>query len=630
MKIQNNISKLFLINFLIISYLEFTLKLATFNNLLSINTIYILLFNIMVSSVLTIIFKLSNEKNNKLVFKIVYIILTILYLTELVYYKFYDGIIGISGLGYTGQVAEFYDAIIRTIVNNIHYFMIMLIPIVLIFIFSKKIEITKLTKKSFMKLLYIVLLAFILELTIVLTNSDIKRLYLDTNNITLTTDKIGFMNGLKLDIIKTILPFEEKLNKYNTNNEKYSNLEYNIRELKLDSSTNKNINTINDYILNSIPSKKNEYTGIFKDMNLIFVVAESFYPMAIDEEMTPTLYKLTNEGFSFNNYYVPIYNCSTSDGELQTLYSLLPGLTTCSMTQTYNNYYPYSLGNIFKDMNYSTFAFHGGRTDFYNRNKVMPNLGYTFYACEDGLDVPCNPWPASDLEVAKNSLKYYINEDKFLAYYMTISGHLEYDFNKNHIANKNKELVDSLEASSQVKAYMSTQIELDKSMEYLLKSLEDSNKLDNTVIILTADHYPYGLKTKDIKKNSDYDINDYFDLYKNTLIIYKKGMNKVEINKYSSNLDILPTVLNLFGVDYDSRLLIGRDILSDSEGIIMFSNHSWITDQGKYNYIQDEYEAFNSISDNYISNINKEVDNKFIISKLILKENYYDYVFKDR
>ena len=214
-----------------------------------------------------------------------------------------------------------------------------------------------------------------------------------------------------------------------------------------------------------------------------------------------------------------------------------------------------------------------------------------------------------------------------MTYYMSISGHMEYNFKTNDIAIKNKDLVDKLDVSNDIKAYFATQIEFDKSLELLLNRLEENNLLDNTVIVIAPDHYPYGLPTSEIDEYMN--INDnYFDLYKNSLIIWNNGnYEDVVVNDYVSSLDILPTVLNLFGVDYDSRLLIGRDIFSSSEKIVIFSDRSWITNKAKYNYLTKKViKLDNNVDKEYIDSINKIVNDKISISKLIINSDYYKYL----
>jgi len=211
---------------------------------------------------------------------------------------------------------------------------------------------------------------------------------------------------------------------------------------------------------------------------------------------------------------------------------------------------------------------------------------------------------------------------------MTISMHLSYN-NKTHaIANKNKELVKNLQYNERIKAYYATAIELDTALKNLIDNLEKENLLNDTVIVLTADHFPYGLTKEDIKSVNKELKDDKYDLHKNTLIIWNNEYKEKKIiNKYASNIDVLPTLLNLFGISYDSRLLIGNDILSNKEGLVILNDKSWINKNTSYNALTNTYTNKN-ISQEEIDKINQEVYNKFAISRLILKEDYYRYLFK--
>ena len=212
---------------------------------------------------------------------------------------------------------------------------------------------------------------------------------------------------------------------------------------------------------------------------------------------------------------------------------------------------------------------------------------------------------------------------------MTISGHLQYNFYGNNMSYRNRDLVKDLDKSTAIKAYIAAQKELDKALEELLNKLEADGKLDDTVIVLSADHYPYGLTTDQISEIMNIE-DSKFDVHKNNLVIWSSTMKEpIEINKYGESLDILPTVLNLFGIDFDSRLLMGRDLLSNSDGLVIFNDRSWITDKGKYNASTKVFTPFNNkqVDEDYIESINTKVYNKFVISKNILETNYYKYVF---
>ena len=225
----------------------------------------------------------------------------------------------------------------------------------------------------------------------------------------------------------------------------------------------------------------------------------------------------------------------------------------------------------------------------------------------------------------EQSIKDYINESLFITYYMTVSGHLEYNYKDNIIARKNKKYVEDLNYDESIKAYLATQIELDKAVELLIKELEKANKLDDTVIVISADHYPYGLSKKAIKQNTNYIKDEKFDIHKNNFIIWNNKLKEsIEINKFGSSLDILPTILNLFGINYDSRILMGKDLLSNEDGLVIYNDRSFITDKGKYNSVTNTFIPFvNNVDNNYVEKTNEIVNNKFIISKLILERDYY-------
>ena len=188
--------------------------------------------------------------------------------------------------------------------------------------------------------------------------------------------------------------------------------------------------------------------------------------------------------------------------------------------------------------------------------------------------------------------------------------------------NKNKEYVDHLDYNESVKGYLATQIELDKAMELLLNKLEEVGKLDNTVIVLTADHFPYNLNIKDINTLSSYDRDILIEANSNNLIIYNSKMKSTVVDKVGMSIDVLPTVLNLFGMEYDSRIIMGKDILSTSTGIAIFKDKSWVTNKGTYYASKSEFVG-EDVDEEYIQNINNIVNNRTAISRMIVINDYY-------
>ena len=305
--------------------------------------------------------------------------------------------------------------------------------------------------------------------------------------------------------------------------------------------------------------------------------------------------------------------------------SLIPKEGVWSFYKTSKNYMPFGIGNMFKKLDYNTYGFHNHNYNYYHREKSHTNIGLTYYGCGNGLEkkMNCKHWPNSDFEMIKASTSYYLNDDKpFMTYYMTVSGHLNYNFSGNNMASRNKSKVKKLNYKDSIKAYYATQIEFDKAMEELLNELQESGKLDDTLIVIAPDHYPYGLTTKDMNTVSGIDRTDKFENYHTSLIMYNPKIENKVVDKVISGIDILPTIYNLFGIDYDSRLLMGRDIFSNTEHIVILWDRSFITSKGKYNSITGEFSNPN-VSKEYIDNINKIINEKFKMSSLILEKDYY-------
>lgn len=402
-------------------------------------------------------------------------------------------------------------------------------------------------------------------------------------------------------------------------------------EALAESEKDKTIRTLHKYFSSVVPTNKNEYTGMFEGYNLIMITAEGFSPYAVHKGKTPTLYKLTHEGFVFNNFYTALWQTSTSDGEFVPMTGLIP-VGSRSMYQSRNNLWPFSLGYQFRRLGVESKAYHNHTYTYYQRNETHPNLGYDFKAVGNGLVLEHDVWPNSDLEMINATTDEFINEEQFHVYYLTVSGHMNYTFIGNSMSYKNKALVEDLPYSSDGKAYIACQMELDKALEQLIKDLEEAGVADRTVIALSADHYPYGWEKEKLDELAGHVVDPDFEVFRNHFILWNPGMREsIVIDEPCSSLDILPTLSNLFGLEYDSRLMMGQDILSDSMPLVILSDRSFVTDKVMYNSETREVTKLTDevLPEDYISAINKLIKNKFSVSESIVKEDYYRYVFPD-
>lgn len=642
-------------SFLII-YLELVYKSAVLNNVFSINMLTVIIFSTPFILINTLISCLFKEKINRIISVVLSIFITLIYISQYIYFEFYDSIFSIYSIKEgTGQVfGEFFSAILKMVLDNIWVTLLFLPPFLLFIIFGKKIFNFERNKKASLITsgLSIVSIAICILFVQFYDSGmySLKRLYKETHAPMITINKVGLLSMEVLDLDRFVFGFEEKL--YNINKptdnkeetkkpEETDEIKYNVLDIDFDKliSTEENsmVKSMHEYFKNVTPTKQNEYTGIFKGKNLIYITAEGFDKIAIDENLTPTLYKIVNNGFVFENYYQPLFTVSTSDGEYMFLNSLIPKEGVWSFYRSSNIYMPFGVGNVFKREGYSTVnAYHDHTYTYYNRDESHPNLGFDKYiGCGNGLEelINCKTWPESDVEMINATVDDYISSDNFMTYYMTVSGHLNYTFTGNYISYKNKDLVKDLPYTDHVKAYLAANIELDRAIESLINKLKEKGKLDDTVIVISPDHYPYGLKTSELNEISDTDRSDKFEMFHTSLILYNSEMKEnVKVTKYVSSIDVLPTIYNLFGIEYDSRLLMGRDALSDTEGLVILSDRSFINEFGSYNSITGKYTKFNEdVTNDYIEKLNHEVYQRFTMSSLLLYEKngvYLDYYRK--
>ncbi len=422
--------------------------------------------------------------------------------------------------------------------------------------------------------------------------------------------------------------------------------ELDLNKLAENSAGDKQKEWLAQYIVNLQPTTENEYTGMFEGYNLIFLTAEGFSTYAIHPQLTPTLYKMVNSGFVFHNYYVPLWQTSTSDGEYVNLTGLIPD-GQFSMRKSSTNNMPYSLPCFFAQEGVASLGFHNNSLSYYDRYLTHPNLGYDFFAAKLGecsqeewgshifpMENP-NAWPASDLEMMQGTIPMYINKDRFHVYYMTISGHMNYSFTGNRMSSKNREAVKELDMSENARAYMACHIELDKALAYLLEELEKAGQLENTVICLSADHYPYGMTQEQYEELAGKDLSQNMDLYRNSLILWNAGMTEpVVVDKACCSIDLLPTLMNLFGFSFDSRMYAGRDIFSDGEGLVIFNNRSFVSDTVYYDKKNKttvwKKELTAEEQESYMARMQQEVKDRYQFSAYILQKDYYQIIENSR
>jgi len=398
----------------------------------------------------------------------------------------------------------------------------------------------------------------------------------------------------------------------------------------MEAEENEKIKIVDQFLMQREYSDYNEMTGILEGQNLIYIMIEAFDYMALDEQLTPTLWMMKEEGWDFTHHYTPKYSCTTGESEFISEVSLIPESDVCTPNQYARNQFPNAIFQIFENQGYYSSAYHNWKDEFYDRRVWYANSGCEVYLNYDDQKYTLfKGWP-SDKEMIELTINEFIDKDKFMTLYVTSSTHFPYD-QDSELGNRYLPQINEIHPDypMNVKRYISKSIELDKAMEYLLQQLEEHGKLENTTIVFFADHHP--LKT-DLNTIADYtfelDKREGLNEDRTPFVIYSKSLGQKKLDEINSTFDILPTVFNLFNMNYDPRIYLGTDYFGEKEKLIYFPNGDWISEEGIY-YMSSSYFApfdeTSEIDSSYVETKTTEVQNLFNISSLIFRNDYFKY-----
>lgn len=327
----------------------------------------------------------------------------------------------------------------------------------------------------------------------------------------------------------------------------------------------------------------NDYTGIFKGKNVIYIMMESIDSWVIDDDTMPNLKKLKETGLNFSNRYSPFFNGGQT---INSEFALNTGMYAISSRDTIYDVddidYTYSLANMLKSSGYVANSFHANTGSFYNRSNFHKRLGYTHhYAALDMqkagmLDENKNYFADTELMGDDDIFKLMTSDEPFLAFFTTYSAHLEYtESNKVYKTVKHPFNIEKYNEEELI--YRTLAYDTDKAIKELMDKLEKHNILDNTVLVFVSDHYVYGYSDADyvaLKKNV---LNDQKELQNTPFIIWAKDLEHKNIDKILDTADILPTLLNMLGIPYDPNKYMGTDVFSDNaDDFVWFSDGSFI------------------------------------------------------
>ncbi len=663
--INKNILKNLIINFLLLFILEVIFKIVNFFPIFDWSIIRIILSSFIISFLISNLLYFVPKFLHKFLNIIIIFIFSIYALAQTGFNNF----IGVyMSFGTSSQFSAVIDYIKEFILSFNWYYYFLLIPLLLAIVYyiffenivNKKFSISleknnykTINKKLFIEKICMCLIALICFCTLYYTTLYItfmqnelqivsnKKLFENPSVPSISVRQFGVITFGILDLKNYFLPSElidqfvidtnKDISSNNTSNERIID-DTKWKEI-IEEETNSTLKSLNNYFINNNITNVNDNTGVFEGKNLIVIMMESVNDIFINKDDYPNFYKLYSEGWHWENNYSPRNSCSTGNNEMSGMISLYSIYNTCTANDYKDNTYFESIFNLFNNKGYKTFSAHDYTEHYYYRSTIHSNMGSGHYYGVEELGINYSTlyknW-ASDEDFMESVLKIIddIGNNKFMAWLTTVSSHQPYYSSIE--GDKYLSLYKDLEIKTELKRYKSKLKILDNALGILLEGLENKGILDNTVIVLYGDHYPYGLSTSVINSVLDYDTSKDYEAERVPFVIYNSKIKAETFKEYTSYINILPTVANLFNLDYDPRLYVGTDLFSDDyESLVVFADGSWKNEYAYYNAAKSkiEYYSDKKYSVEEIQEINENINNKIKMSSLAIKNNYFNYLY---
>ncbi len=347
------------------------------------------------------------------------------------------------------------------------------------------------------------------------------------------------------------------------------------------------ITEVINYTKSNYAKPNAEYFGAAKGMNVIYLHLESFQNFLINyklngEEVTPFLNSLTKDKNTiyFDNFFHQTGQGKTSDAEFMLENSLF-GLPQGSayITKAQNTYQ--AAPSILKDYGYTSAVFHGNNGSFWNRNVIYKSFGYdkffdaSYYNTGSSDDMA--EYGVLDKPFFEQSQSLLSSlPQPFYTKLITVGNHYPYKMDQNLVtidkANTGDASVDN---------YFQTARYADEAIEQIFNQLKELGLYENTMIVLYGDHY--GISDNHnaaMEQVIGKEITPYesTNLQRVPLFIHVPGMQGGTNHTYGGQIDLLPTLLHLLGIDTQKFVQFGSDLLSEEHNeIVPFRNGDFVS-----------------------------------------------------
>lgn len=654
---KNNIFKdNFIRNVLFVSFITFLIevifRIISNFELISYSTLRILISTIILAIIIVFISSLTKRKWLRNIIVLIYILTYSIYTwLQLGFINYLGVYLSFNTSSQLGAVKDYIGDYLASFkfIYHLVYIPFLISLIVYLIIYRKKTYYNlklKIKHLSLIPIMLVLIILYYLTITLPFMQNQFqiksnKKLFYNPDVPTVAVNQFGTMTFGILDFKTFIYPVEEETNEFIIeNNEKESEISTSMkREVSnalveiANNETNKKYTSLNNYFASQKVTDYNSYTGMFEGKNIVVILLESVNDAFINEEYFPTFTKMYNEGWHWVNNYSPRNSCATGNNEFSAMTGLYSIYNTCTSNVYKNNKYFESIFGLFNDKGYRTTSFHDFVEWYYYRSTIHPNMGSGKYYSAKELNIKTagyyGEWP-SDIEMMEKAFDIILNSDSeqpFMTFITTVTSHQPYT-NSSTYGDLYKQEFKALGYSNAVSRYLSKLKVVDEALKTMLDKLSAANKLDDTVIVLLADHYPYGLNRSSVKEMISYNLDDY-DIEKTPFVIYNPNMEPMESTDYTSYINLVPTIANLFNLNYDPRLYMGTDLLSDDyESRVVFADGSWKNEKAYYNASTAKIKYYQSeeYSVEYIQSVNSKINLQIDMSSKAIKNNYFNYL----
>jgi phosphoglycerol transferase MdoB-like AlkP superfamily enzyme len=527
--------------------LLFAVKLMIYYSLINVDLrdITFIILSVTAMGIIFVLFSRSKLKRKKGLFLIVYSLLSLLMFADSMYYNYYNQTVSIKQLWQAANVAAVPDSFVATLIPA-SFLLYLDIPFVYYY-FKKHIkDDPSKSSWSFKKeIKYIV--AGICAIFALLVVNPLDSVAIDkVNSVEFFTNHVNDVyNALTENIITEKVPAEEVLDKV------------------------ENVAVQN-------PGKL--YNGIGAGKNLVLIQVEALQNFVINAQynnqvITPNLNAfLRNDTIYFDRYYSNIGKGNTADAEFSTLNSLYPVIDRECYTLYTDNTYD-GLPWLLRDKGYRAFAIHGYKGEFWNRETAYPGQGFEdFYSMEDLDASDIMGLGISDKSMFKQAVDIFKTQKQpFFSFIITLSSHHPFLIDPADATLRLKEE----DVDSKFGAYLQTIHYMDEAFGQFISELKASGLYDNTVIALYGDHHGLNvgmdnnaeIMTSYLGKPYDYD-----EMLRVPMMIHVPGSGVTKtISTTGGQIDFLPTIANIMGIDIKQPYVLGQDLVNATDGFVAFT-----------------------------------------------------------